>query len=103
MEQEKKAIEAGKNDAKKFIANELIDYDPFVAMSDIHMVRKGIAVSYDSLRETLGKIDPELWLKIDSSATELEKSSGDDSFFDEYAQGFVEGVSIVWEQIKDKI
>ncbi len=102
MEYEKKFIKMGKNDAKIFISNERIDYDPFVAISDMHMVRKAMVVDYDSLKKTLEKMAPDLWLEIDSSAAKLEKK--DSTFnYDEYAQGFVEGVAAVWEQIKDKV
>ena len=103
MNYEKQIVEAGKNDAKMFIASEQIEYDPFVAMSDMHMVRKAFSVNYDSLKKTLEKIDPDLWQKIDDSAAKLEKKNSPDFSFDEYAQGFVEGVAAVWEQIKSKI
>ena len=103
MEHEKKFVKVGKNDAKMFISNERIDYDPFVALSDMHMVRKAFGIDYDSLKKTIDKIDPDLWLKIDSSATELEKKDSGTFNFDEYAQGFVEGVAAVWEQIKNKV
>lgn len=103
MQHEKKNIEVGKNDAKTFISNERIDYDPFVALSDMHMVRKAFGVDYDSLKKTIEKIDPDLWLEIDSSATKLEKKENGPFNFDEYAEGFVEGVAAVWEQIKDKV
>jgi len=103
MEHKKKFVELGKNDAKIFISNERIDYAPFVAMSDMHMVRKAIGVDYNSLKTTVEKIDQDLWLEIDGSATELEKKDLQTFSFDEYAQGFVEGVAAVWEQIKDKI
>ncbi len=103
MVHEKKCIELGKKDAKLFIANERIDYTPFVAMSDMHMVRKAMMVNYDSLKKTLEKTTPDLWQEIDSSASQLEKRNDLTFSFDEYAQGFVEGVAAVLEQIKDKI
>jgi len=104
MVHEKKIIDIGKNDAKVFISNERIDHAPFVAISDMHMVRKAIGINYSSLQETVEKKDPDLWQEINNSATKLEKKNGpSSSFLDEYAQGFVEGVAAVWEQIKDKI
>ena len=103
MEHEKKFVKVGKNDAKMFISNERIDYEPFVALSDMHMVRKAFEVDYESLKRAIEQIDPNLWLKIDSSATQLEKKDSGTFNFDEYAQGFVEGVAAVWEQIKDKV
>ena len=45
MEQETQFVEAGKKDAKTFISNERIEYEPFVAMSDMHMVRKAFKVA----------------------------------------------------------
>ncbi len=103
MEHEKRFIKVGENDAKTFISNERIDYDPFVALSDMHMVRKAFGVDYNSLKKTIEKIAPDLWLEIDSSATKLEKKENDTFNFDEYAQGFVEGVAAVWDQIKNKV
>jgi len=103
MEQETKFIEAGKKDAKRFISNELIEYEPFVAMSDMHMVRKAFKVDYDSLKKTVEGVDPDLCQKIEGSAANLEKAYGPGFSLDEYAQGFVEGVAAVWEQIKDKV
>ncbi len=100
---EKKCIELGKKDAKMFIANERIDYTPFVAMSDMHMVRRAMKVNYDSLKKTLEKTAPDLWQEVDNSASQLKKKNNITFSFDEYAQGFVEGVAAVLEQIKDKI
>jgi hypothetical protein len=103
MEQETKFIEAGKQDAKMFISDERIEYEPFVAMSDMHMVRKAFMVDYDSLKKTVEKIDPDLCLEIEDSAANLEREYGPGFSLDGYARGFVEGVAAVWEQIKDKV
>ena len=103
MEQETHFIEVGKKDAKMFISNEQIEYEPFVAMSDMHMVRKAFKVDYDSLKNTVDKIDPDLSRQIEDSAANLGKKHGPGFSLDEYAQGFVEGVAAVWEQIKDKV
>jgi len=103
MEQETQFIEAGKKVAKTLISNERIEYEPFVAMSDMHMVRKAFKVDYDSLKNTVEKIDQDLYREIEDSAANLGKEYGPDFSLDEYAQGFVEGVAAVWEQIKDKV
>ena len=103
MEQETEFIKAGKKDAKMFISNERIEYEPFVAMSDMHMVRKAFKVDFDSLKKTMKKIDPDLCREIEDSAANLERENGPGFSLDEYARGFVEGVTAVWEQIKDKV
>ena len=103
MEQETQFIEAGKKVAKTLISNERIEYEPFVAMSDMHMVRKAFKIDYDSLKNTVEKIDQDLYREIEDSAANLGKEYGPDFSLDEYAQGFVEGVAAVWEQIKDKV
>ena len=103
MEQKTQFIEAGMKDAKTFISNERIEYEPFIAMSDMHMVRKAFKVDYDSLKNTVEKIDPDLCREIEDSAATLGDKYGTGFNLDEYAQGFVEGVAAVWEQIKDKV
>lgn len=103
MEQENNSVELGKKDAKIFISEERIEYTPFVAMSDMHMVRKAFEVTYDSFRETVKKIDSDLWQDIDSSAASHQKEKAQAFDADRYAQGFVEGVAAVWEKIKDKV
>ena len=103
MKQETKFIEAGKQDAKMFISNERIEYEPFVAMSDMHMVRKAFKVDYDSLKKTVKTINPDLCQEIEDSAANREREYGPDFSHDGYAHGFVEGVAAVWEQIKDKV
>ena len=103
MVDKNRSVKLGKEDAKIFISEERIEYNPFVAMSDMHMVRKTFEVSYDALQETVEKRDPDLWREIDSSAEAHQKESTQSFSFDEYAQGFVEGVAAVWEQIKDKV
>jgi len=98
-----KGIEAGKNDAKLFISRELIDYEPFVALSDMYLVRKTIPVSFDSLNKTVVKLDSDLWQEIADSVTKLEKKFGEGFSPDHYAEGFVDGVSAVWDQIREEV
>lgn len=97
------SLELGKKDAELFISKERIEYEPFIAMSDLHMVRKTFALTYETFRESVQKQDPELWSLIDSSATELAKKHGAPFNPDQYAEGFSEGVAAVWEKIKDDI
>ncbi len=71
-----KGRELGRNDAKHFISRELIDYEPFVALSDMHLVRKTVPVSFDSLHKTVLQLDPDLWQAIDGSVSELARKHG---------------------------
>lgn len=96
-------LELGKKDAELFISEERIEYEPFVAMSDLHMVRKTFAITYETFCETVNKLDPDLWGMIDKSATELKKIHGKSFNPDEYADGFTEGVAAVWDKIRDTI
>jgi len=97
------SLELGKKDAEQFITRELIDYEPFVAMSDMHMVRKTIPLNYHALDETVSKLDSELWVKINDAAEEHAEKHGEAFSHDEYALGLTEGVAAVWEKIRDKI
>lgn len=97
------SLELGKKDAELFITRELIDYEPFVAMSDMHMVRKTIPLNYHALDETVRKLDPELWEKMDGAAKEHAEKDGEAFSLDEYALGFTEGVAAVWEKIRDNM
>ena len=97
------SLELGKKDAVLFISKERIEYEPFIAMSDLHMVRKTFALTYESFRESVQKLDPELWSLIDDSAAQLAKKHGDSFNPDQYAEGFTEGVAAVWEKIKGDV
>ncbi len=97
------SVELGKKDAELFISEERIEYEPFIAMSDLHMVRKTFDLTYASFRESVQKLAPELWSLIDSSAAQLAKRHGDSFNPDLYAEGFTEGVAAVWEKIKDDV
>ena len=97
------SLELGKKDAEKFISEERIEYEPFVAMSDLHMVRKTFALTYETFRESVQKRDPELWTMIDQSVLQLAGNQGASFSPDQYAEGFTEGVAAVWEKIRDDV
>jgi hypothetical protein len=103
MEETTRSMELGKEDAQAFISRERIDYQPFIALSDMHLVRKTVPVTYQSLQETLVKLDDDLWLEIDASASQLAEQHGNMFIFDDYAKGFVAGVAAVWEKIRDQV
>ncbi len=103
MEKTTASMELGKEDARTFINNERIDYQPFIALSDMHLVRKTVPATYQLLQETLVKLDEDLWLEIDVSASRLAEQHGTAFNFDEYTKGFVAGVAAVWEKIRDKV
>ncbi len=94
---------AGREDAKRFIAGELIDYEPFVALSDMHLVRKTVPVSFDALHKTVAQLDGDLWQMIAGSVNELVKKHGDSFNSDNYTEGLVEGVAAVWEKIREEV
>ena len=94
---------AGKNDAERFISRELIDYEPFVALSDMHLVRKTVPVSFDALHTTVAQLDGDLWQTIAGSVNELVQKHGDSFSPDRYAEGLVEGVAAVWEKIRAEV
>lgn len=48
-------------------------------------------------------MDPELWPLIEASASGLSTDLGNTVSLDGYAEGFAEGVAVVWEKVKDKI
>lgn len=98
-----RAVEAGQQDAKTFITNERIDYEPFVALSDMHLVRKTIPVDYDSFQKTMVEQDSELWKDIDTSCKQLAEEEGESFSHDGYALGFVEVVAGVWENIREEV
>ena len=98
-----KCRETGRKDAKLFISREQIDYEPFVALSDMHLVRKTIPVSFATLKKTITKLDSELWQEIADSVAELEKKHGESFSSDHYAEGFVEGIAAVWDEIRDEV
>lgn len=97
------STEAGKQDAEQFIKNEQIDYDPFIAISDMHLVRKTVSISYESLKKTLDALDPELCTTIISSADQRAEDMGELFSYDSYAEGIAEGVAAVWEKIRDQV
>ena len=98
----KNSINYGKEDAERFIKNELIDYKPFVAISDMHLVRKTIAVSYETFKKSVEEFDKDLWAAIDNSARKLSENK-ENFNQDEYAEGFAEGVNAVWEKIRPEV
>lgn len=103
MENSTSSVELGKKDAELFISEERIEYKPFVAMSDLHMVRKTFAITYETFCDTVKKLDPDLCSQIDKSVKNLEKKHGKSFNPDLYADGFTEGVAAVWDKIRDKV
>lgn len=103
MESRIASAELGKKDAEQFISLERIEYEPFIAMSDLHMVRKTIALTYQTFNSTVVKLDSQLWQDIDDSANKLAGKHGEEFNFDQYADGFTEGVAAVWDKIRDKV
>ncbi len=103
MNQPIDSTERGRQDAKTFIANERIDYQPFVAISDLHLVRKTIPISYMGFQETVAGLDRDLWLEIDAAASRYAERYGSVFNFDHYAAGFAAGVAAVWETIRDTV
>ena len=93
----------GKKDAELFIASEQIDYDPFIAISDLHLVRKTVPISLDSFRQTISGLDPELWAAIEKSLNQRAAEQGDAFSAEAYARGFAEGVAAVWEKIRSQV
>ena len=103
MEETTTSMKLGQEDARAFIHKERIDYQPFIALSDMHLVRKTVPATYRTLQETLVKLDNDLWLEIDASASRLAKQHGTAFNFDDYTKGFVAGVAAVWEKIRDTV
>ena len=99
----KLSIQLGKKDAQEFISSEKIDYDPFIAISDMHLVRKTVSISFDSFKTTLSDLDPALWAEIVKSTDQLEAEHGESFSREDYAKGFAEGVAIVWDKIRDQV
>ena len=97
------SIQLGKDDAQWFIGSEQIDYDPFIAISDLHLVRKTVPISFDSFKTTISDLDPALWAAIDKSVDRLAAEHGESFSTDDYAIGFSEGVAAVWEKIRDSV
>lgn len=97
------SIEIGKEEAERFITNEQIDYDPFIAISDLHLVRKTVPISFDSFKKTINDMDPQLWSSIEVSVNRLADTQGESFDFDAYAEGFSEGVAAVWEKIRNDV
>ena len=103
MKSTDKSVELGRKDAQEFIRNERIDYEPFVALSDMELVHNLFTIDYESFKKTVEKLDGELWKEIDASAVAHSKDLSEDFSFDSYAKGFIEGVAIVWEKIRGKV
>jgi hypothetical protein len=97
------SIRLGKEDAELFITQEQIDYDPFIAISDLHLVRKTVPISFDSFRTTISDLDPDLWAAIAHSVDQLMADHGESFSAEDYARGFAEGVASVWEKIRDRV
>ena len=97
------SIEAGKQDAARFIKNEQIDYDPFIAISDMHLVRKTVPISYEALQKTLATIDPELGEIVKSRVDQRVEEMGPSFDYDTYTEGVAEGVAAVWAKIRDQV
>ncbi len=97
------SITIGKKAAERFIANEQIDYDPFIAVSDLHLVRKTVPISFDSFRKTVNDLDPDLWSAIEESVNRLADDQEESLDLDAYAEGFSEGVAAVWEKIRNDV
>lgn len=97
------SIEIGKQEAERFIKEEKIDYDPFIAISDLHLVRKTVPISFDSFKTTISGLDPDLWSAIEQSLSVQSETSEEPVDLDGYAEGFAEGVAAVWEKIRDQV
>jgi len=97
------AVEAGKQDARTWIEKERIDYEPFVALSDMHMGRNTIPVDFDSFAQTVTERDEELRREIDSCCQKRAHAFGEGFSRDGYAAGFVEVLAAVWENIRDEV
>lgn len=97
------SIKLGKQEAERFITEEQIDYDPFIAISDLHLVRKTVPISFDSFKKTITELDPDLWLAIEESVHRLAADQQEAVDLDAYAEGFSEGVAAVWEKIRNDV
>lgn len=97
------STDLGRKEAERFIKSELIDYQPFIAISDLYMVRKTHPLDYESMKNTVSKLDSELWTEIDNSVSTMADENGVRFNPDDYALGFCEGVAAVWEKIRDDV
>ena len=97
------SVELGKQDAQRFITSEQIDYDPFIAISDLHLVRKTVPINFASFKKTIKDLDPTLWSAIEKSVDQLAADHGESFSDKDYALGFAEGVAAVWEKIRDRV
>lgn len=98
-----RSVELGKKDAQRFITEERIDYKPFVAISDLYLVRKTIPISYGSFKKTVGDLDQELLSILEQSVQKLEQENPGTFDHDGYAAGFSEGVAAVWDTIREDV
>ena len=100
---DERSVLLGKEDAERFITGEQIDYDPFIAISDLHLVRKTVPISLESFKNTISTLDPDLWAAIEESLNQRAAEQGDAFSAEAYACGFAEGVAAVWEKIRDQV
>ncbi|MCG6931549.1 MAG: hypothetical protein LJE64_13420 [Desulfofustis sp.] len=103
MKHASSSTEAGRQDAEQLIRSEQIDYDPFIAMSDMHLVRKTIPVRFEALVQNLAELDPALCENVKSLAGQRAAELGADFSPDRYAEGIAEGVAAVWDKIRDQV
>jgi|GEM_PF-2306849 len=97
------SVEAGKQDAEQLIKDERIDYEPFIAISDMDLVRRTVPVSFAALEKTLAVADPELSAVIKARAEEWAEELGSSFSYDHYAAGIAAGVAAVWEKIRGQV
>lgn len=103
MKQTSRSTEAGRQDAEQLIRNEQIDYHPFIAISDLHLVRKTIPINFEALVQTLAELDPALCASVESLAGQRAGELGADFSPEQYAEGIAEGVAAVWDKIRDQV
>ena len=98
-----KSVELGKKDAQRFITEERIDYQPFVAISDMYLVRKTVPITYEAFTKTVGNLDQELLSILVQSVEKLERENPGAFDHDGYASGFSDGVAAVWDKIREDV
>lgn len=103
MEDMEKMRKFGREDAEYFIRNEKIDYEPFVAISDLYLVRKTVPVTFVSFRKTVEELDPALWESVADRAKAVSNTEPEQFSPDDYAIGFAQGVAAVWDKIRDQV
>ncbi len=103
MEAVEQSVALGKRQAERLVREERVEYRPFVALSDLHLVRKTFAVDYPVLLSTLEKYDPTLGSDLADAVARLAEEQGAAFSRDAFARGFVEGIAAIWEKIRDKL